>query len=384
MRTTPPLTSIKLTSPTAPNQNSSLEDLPFALISTVEGVSAPWKSVLRYGRLSKSSKVARGGGVWEVSWEESTLLSSFLNSNNRALEFSDLIAYCGKLYSADKATGVLYEISQDHLIPRHILMSGDGMNSESFESSWSATKNGILYIGSSGQLPALRSLSAQKSSWISIVDPSGRVNHVNWEKEYLALHRALHPTAATTLRHEAALWSELKQVWIFFPSREVELAKEFSGPPLSPERPSFVSDPNTSLASLLSILIATSDFRSIDLRAFENIQLPNHQPPAPGTRPSASRTSLQILTAKFLPNSDDNVVVSLLNLRETSPAPSPALASSRCFLMMFDLTGAVTQPILEIPAPAPAELSNSGTQLGSDADPAAAPLLATFTGIEFL
>jgi hypothetical protein len=365
IRTNHPLTSIKLTSPTTADQNSSLEDLSFALISTIEGATAPWKSLLKYGRLVKSSE----GSTWTVSWEESVLLSSLLNSNNRALQFSDLIAYCGKLYSADKATGVLYEISQNRLIPRHILMSGDGMNAESFESSWTATKNGILYIGSSGQLPTLRFLSAQKSSWISIVDPSGRVNHVNWEKEYLALNRALH----STLRHEAALWSELKQVWIFFPSRELELVKELGDVP-GPQRPAFVSDPNVSMASQLSILIATSDFRSVDLRSFEAIQLPDYKPSPSNTKGSSPRPSLQILSAKFLPGSQDDVVVSVLNLMDRDSSST----SYRSFLMMFTLDGAVTQPILEILP----TISASSLQLGSDAAPV--PLLPTFTGIEFL
>jgi hypothetical protein len=296
-------------------------------------------------------------------------LSTTLNSNGQALLFTDLIAYCGKLYSADKATGILYEVSHGHLIPRHILMSGDGMNSDSFQSAWTATKNGILYIGSTGQTPPINptfsrlslsssSSAAQKSSWVTIVDPSGRVNHVNWEKEYAALCRAV--PLASSLRHETALWSELKQVWIFLPTKELE---DFKTPPAS-VRPQTSNGTTAAaaVASSLCLLVTTSDFRSIDYRPFELLPLPNYTPPNPHTR----MTTFQINSAKFLPNSGDDMLVGLLHMKETPLSGEGGKETTRSFLIVFTLTGSVSRPIIEIPTTATSS----------------SPL--TYTGIEFL
>jgi hypothetical protein len=359
LRNTPLLsTSIKLTSPTAEG-NSSLEDFHFALISSsLDGRINPWQSILKYGKLIISSEPS---SRVEISWEESVLLSTALNANGRALLFTDLVAYCGKLYSPDKATGILYEVSHGHLIPRQILMSGDGMNADSFDSAWTATKNGILYIGSTGQASrlSLNSVSAsvsQKAGWVTVVDPSGRVNHVNWEKEYIALCRAV-PLAAS-LRHETALWSELKQVWIFLPTKELE---DFKTPPVRPES---ANSTIAAASSSLCLLVATSDFRSIDFRPFEPLTLPNYTPLSPQTH----TTTFQINSAKFLPNSGDEVLVGLLQVTETPlPLFSPEASKtfSRCFIIVFTLAAAITRPIIEVPTTAHSS-----------------PV--TYTGIEFL
>lgn len=311
----------------------------------------PWKSVLRYGKFVASHDANR---KYEFAWKESVLLTSYLNDNQRALMFNDLIAYCGKLYSADSATGVLYELSQHRLIPRQILMSGDGMNSEGFQSSWTSIKGGIMYIGSKGLSSSSKyATSTPKSSWITIVDPSGRVNHVNWEKEYALLNQAAPPPHS--LRHEAVLWSDLKQIWIFLPTFQ---SLPYIGG----------SNANRSLASFMAIFIATSDFRSIDVRHVKDFTLPNFQP----NYPSTQQIVLQINSAKFLPNSEDNVIVCLLNVKAMSRDDSQAASNSRSFLMMFTLSGLLYEPISEIPWPS--------DLISSHPD----PFLVSYTGIEFL
>lgn len=61
--------------------------------------------------------------TYSVKWGNSNVLTSSLNTRGFGMVLSELVAFVGKLFATDQATGVLYEISTNaEPIPRHILM----------------------------------------------------------------------------------------------------------------------------------------------------------------------------------------------------------------------------------------------------------------------
>lgn len=76
-------------------------------------------SVSKFGSFTKSPQ-----GAYSLSWGNAYHLSSDLNIRGFGMILGELIAFCGKLYTADQATGIIYEVAtgSGDIFPRHVVM----------------------------------------------------------------------------------------------------------------------------------------------------------------------------------------------------------------------------------------------------------------------
>lgn len=82
-----------------------------------------WFSYMHRGHLS----VSESGDKVAVEWDaDRVVLESHLSEKGRGMELSELVAFNGKLYTADDRTGIVYRIDGDKAIPWVILTDGDG------------------------------------------------------------------------------------------------------------------------------------------------------------------------------------------------------------------------------------------------------------------
>lgn len=117
-------TSMKLSGPYTTSRNGSLQ-VSFALVSkTIRSGSVmsgrdKQTSLSKFGTFSKSVE----SGTYSLTWGNSYLLTTNLNTNGFGMVLGELVAFCGKLYATDQATGVVYEVSTSgDVFPRYIIM----------------------------------------------------------------------------------------------------------------------------------------------------------------------------------------------------------------------------------------------------------------------
>ncbi|ELK38016.1 Soluble calcium-activated nucleotidase 1 [Myotis davidii] len=137
------------------------------------------------------------------------------------MELSDLVVFNGKLYSVDDRTGVVYRIEGNTPVPWVILSDGDGTVGKGFKAEWLAVKDEHLYVGGLGKewTTTTGEVVNENPEWVKVVGFRGSVNHENWVASYNALRAAagIHPPGY--LIHESACWSDALQRWFFLPRR---------------------------------------------------------------------------------------------------------------------------------------------------------------------
>jgi hypothetical protein len=117
-------TSMKLSGPYTMSKNVSFQ-VSFALVSKAVRIgSAKYEdikptSLSKFGTFSRATK----SGTYSLTWENSYPLTTNLNANGFGMVLGELVAFCGKLYAADQATGIVYEVSTSgNAFPRYIIM----------------------------------------------------------------------------------------------------------------------------------------------------------------------------------------------------------------------------------------------------------------------
>lgn len=118
---------------------STASELKLAIVadldqgSKVEGSKKPqWRSIFKRGTL-KRFKSADNPGLYKftIEWESDRDLIGAIGEEGRGMELSELVQWQGRLYSFDDRTGIVYEILPTlTVVPRHILMEGDGDQSK--------------------------------------------------------------------------------------------------------------------------------------------------------------------------------------------------------------------------------------------------------------
>eukprot|EP01095_Lingulamoeba_sp_RSL-Kostka_P012176 TRINITY_DN4780_c1_g1_i4.p1 TRINITY_DN4780_c1_g1~~TRINITY_DN4780_c1_g1_i4.p1 ORF type:complete len:363 (+),score=110.71 TRINITY_DN4780_c1_g1_i4:1204-2292(+) len=186
-----------------------------------------WDSVLRYGNLKRDTK-----GMYSVEWTEERNITSKYNDGKRGMELSDLCYFNNKLYTFDDRTGIVYEITEESIVPLHILTDGDGTMSQGFKGEWCAVVDDRLYIGGIGKewTTASGELVHYGPMWVKSIDTYGRVEHHNWKHIYVDLRASVDVKYPGYLLHEAVAFTYGAQVgghthkkWLFLPRR---LSKE--------------------------------------------------------------------------------------------------------------------------------------------------------------
>ncbi|XP_004460506.1 soluble calcium-activated nucleotidase 1 [Dasypus novemcinctus] len=237
-----------------------------------------WFSYLQRGYLTLSDS----GDSVAVEWDKDAgVLESHLAEKGRGMELSELVVFNGKLYSVDDRTGVVYQIEGTRAVPWVILSDGDGTVGKGFKAEWLAVKDEQLYVGGLGKewtTPTGEVLN-EDPEWVKVVGRSGSVRHENWVSSYHALRAAAGIRAPGYLIHESACWSDTLQRWFFLPRRA------------SHERYSEQEDERRGTNLLLS---ASPDFSDISVRRVGEA-VPTHG----------------FSSFKFIPNTDDQIIVAL-------------------------------------------------------------------------
>lgn len=298
---TPPITSMKgLT-----YKFYVITDLDTESKSKAE--SDTWISFLKRGLLTYNP--SERSVVIEWIEEELLTLKSTISCGGRGMELSELVVFNGKLFTVDDRTGIIYQLNMSTdrekatLIPWVILPDGNGKESKGFKSEWATVKDQQLYIGGLGKewTSAKGELIHLNPQWIKIISPTGEVEHVDWHNKYEKLKAAVEIKTPGYMIHEAVSWSEKLHKWVFLPRRA------------SKER----YDENEDERRGTNLLItASDDFSDITWTRVGEV-FPTHG----------------FSSFKFVPDTDDNIIIALKSEEDHGTIAS--------YIMAFDLNGKI-------------------------------------------
>lgn len=176
-----------------------------------------WKSVLKTGVLTRDPATRK----YSIAWSGEQEIKSAMNEAGRAMELSDLTFYNGQLYTFDDRTGIAFTLLGNQVVPRHILMEGNGLTTKGMKTEWAAVKDDLMYVGSIGKewtSPTGEILSLNPA-WVKTIDQEGRVASHDWNGVYSALRKATQTQSPGYLLHEAVRWNALLRRWFFLPRR---------------------------------------------------------------------------------------------------------------------------------------------------------------------
>lgn len=298
-------------------------------------------SILLSGRLLHKQNDAEEH-QFEVHFSAKEEVHSYLHSAGKGLHLSELIAFCGHIYGSDRNSGILYEVSTlskpSLLTPRQVLTNDASSTPAALTINWAAVKSGMLFLGGSG--------AADTSQWVATVDPSGRTRYLNWEQEFSALQSAAWlNTHYQTVAHEAIIWSDVLNMWIVLPRVEERLdaVPEFRSGGDHPHLK--LSNSGTLELNNYQILIADSDFLNMQRVRLESllIALPSN------ISHDIAELRAGFTSLKFLPSSQDKILVALLTVEH--PRKCSDASSAASFLVILSLSGEILSPPALIPAP---------------------------------
>ncbi|XP_066585218.1 soluble calcium-activated nucleotidase 1 [Prorops nasuta] len=266
-----------------------------------------WHSLMKTGTLFWNPKTNFISVVWS---ERIITLSSSLVMKGRGMELSELVTFDGHLLSFDDRTGIVYVIEGEQAFPWIILMDGNGKSSKGFKSEWATVKDEQLYVGSMGKEWTTPSGEFEHNNpqWIKIISPRGEVHSINWISNYKKLRQILDIEFPGYMIHESAAWSDIHRNWFFLPRR------------CSKERYNETKDETMSCNVLL--------------RADENFV--NIQVTEVGTLvPIRGYSSF-----KFLPGSNDNIIVALKT--------EEFQGRTATYITAFNIDGTIVMPEIKI------------------------------------
>lgn len=184
----------------------------------LEDGRAAWKSTLRYDRLSRKLNQDTGQASYrleEIPEDEGGehQLMSLIAEGGRGAEFSELVQFGQRLITFDDRTGLVCEIRNDNqLVPRHILMTGNGDEKfKGFKSEWATLKDDNLIVGSHGKKP--------EEEWIKVLDRTYGLSSADWRHIYSQMREVLGVGDDGYVIHEAADWHPYRREWLFFPRK---------------------------------------------------------------------------------------------------------------------------------------------------------------------
>lgn len=244
--------------------------------------STTWRSYLKKGYLTY---VPTKNEI-QISWDDGapTTLESSFALKGRGMELSELVTFNGKLLSFDDRTGLVYEITNDKVLPWLILMDGDGHNAKGFKSEWATVKDHILYVGSMGKewTTSMGDFQNHNPMYVKAISTTGEVRSINWANNYKQLRLMSQQISwPGYMIHESGVWSEVQQRWYFLPRR------------CSKEKYNETLDEHMGCNILIS---ADEDFNNIITVKLD----PNNTSPTHG-----------FSSFKFLPHAKDSIIIAL-------------------------------------------------------------------------
>ncbi|KAK4874853.1 hypothetical protein RN001_014213 [Aquatica leii] len=270
---------------TSPIKTNSMHTFRIGIIADLDTNSKSksekhsWYSYLKKGYLSYSPTKQ----TVVISWDHNDPIKLTTNFalKDRGMELSELVVFDGRLLTFDDRTGMVFEIINDRAVPWLLLLDGDGKNAKGFKSEWATVKNEKLYVGSMGKewTTAEGVFVNNDPQYIKIITTRGVVTHTNWKNEYNRLREVLDISFPGYMIHESGVWSNVHQKWFFLPRR------------CSKDTYNETLDEHRGCSWLIS---ADSDVFNVEATKVDNSKL---------TRGFSS--------FKFIPTSEDNVIVAL-------------------------------------------------------------------------
>lgn len=265
-----------------------------------------------------------------LKWVDKVRLESRNIENGiRGMELSELIYLNNHLIAPDDRTGILYEILSPKgnlppdfesirsstitpsIMKRTILRDGSGVDKTSkFKGEWAVFKDGELIIGGHGR-PVTDSISRIRSTgplWIKRIRSDFSVSHSNWTENYAKLDSAAGVKFPGYLMHEAVLWSDIRREWVFLPRRKSETPFDAT---------------QNEIRGWNCAIIASESFSNIQIRFIPTLYDNS------GLRGFSS--------AKFLPNSNDQIVVALRTIEVDAGNHGFANRYTESFISAFNI-----------------------------------------------
>lgn len=276
--------------------------------SKVSSDSSTWVSYFKKGYLTWDRVRQSAIIKWDAT--DPIALKSTLGQGGRGMELSELVVFNGRLYSPDDRTGIIYEIDGSKAIPWVLLTNGDGRKSKGFKSEWAAVKDNVLHIGGLGKewTTSTGELQNHDPMWIKKIHPTGQISHHDWKTNYEKLRRSVGIEFPGYMIHESGVWSVIHKKWFFLPRR------------MSKEQYHEDKDPyhGTNL-----ILTSDENFSNVEVTKVGEV-IPTHG----------------FSSFKFIPGTDDNVIVALKSEEVTQ--------GSATYVMVFTVKGEILSPETKI------------------------------------
>lgn len=271
-----------------------------------------WHSILMSGTLVKDAST----GQFSVRWGPEYKLTSAHNEAGRGMELSELVNFNRKLYTVDDRTGIVFEVTEEpKVVPRWIIMEGDGMTDKGMKHEWATVKDGKMYLGSFGKEFTNKDGQVINTNnlWVTTVDEEGHVGRQDWTEHYEKLRRSLGAARPGYVIHEAATWSDAKRKWVFLPRRVSALPYD--------------EELDEKMGSN-KVVIASENFDQIEVREVGKIT------------PERGFSSF-----KFVPNTGDDLVLALKSIEEA------ATGIQATYITLFSLKGDVLMEETLVPKP---------------------------------
>lgn len=296
-----------------------------------------WRSYLKMGHLSYNPT----DNSVQITFNDDEPPTEFTGSyslKGRGMELSELVTFNGRMLTFDDRTGLVFELKENKALPWVLLMDGLGNTGKGFKSEWATVKDEVLYVGSMGKewTTSAGDFVSFDPMYVKAVTMTGevrfrlfdqrisqdfnvfnhlryfelasdfQVHHLNWIENYQALRTALGIEWPGYLLHESASWSPINRKWYFLPRR---CSKErYNETKVSPVTICvcnfrfyfnifwFFASFQDELMGCNKLISADENFRKV-----EAVTLPPYKP------------TFGFSSFKFVPGSNDNVIVALLS-----------------------------------------------------------------------
>ncbi|KAJ6617882.1 Soluble calcium-activated nucleotidase 1 [Pseudolycoriella hygida] len=209
---------------TAPIISNGIRSYRFGIIADLDKESRisgqnEWRSFFKKGYLSYTQSTE----AIVVTFDEDPVveLRNQYSLNGRGMELSELVTFNGKLLTFDDRTGLIFELNNEKLTVLSLLMDGDGKTSKGFKSEWATVKDEVLYVGSMGKEWTTANGDFQNFDpmYVKAVSMTGEIRHIDWVSNYKKLREALGIQWPGYMIHESGMWSAIHRKWFFLPRR---------------------------------------------------------------------------------------------------------------------------------------------------------------------
>ena len=254
--------------------------------------------------------------TYSIEFEETRTLTSQHNEAGRGMELSELTLYHNRLLSFDDRTGTVFEIlnknqgTDSYVVPRFVITEGDGDTDKGMKWEWATVKGDDLYMGSMGKeyTNPDGTVANTNNLWIGVLTAKGELKRTDWTRQYNLVRDALGASRPGYVIHEAILWSEALNKWVFLPRR------------VSSEAYNEVTDERRGSNK---VVLVDENFSKPEV---VEIKMKDHDP------------LHGFSTFAFVPGTNDRHALAIRSVEEDCVGGDESLCKQRTYFMVFDVT----------------------------------------------